>query len=98
MTQKPTQNPWTLDVRVRERNLKAGSLTDKDVEKYLSQLTDVGDQSEPFATPQPALAQPEMPVLAPEPEMDEEEEEEVEEEVEQAPVAEESAPDVEPTS
>lgn len=56
MTQKT--NPWTFDVRVRERNLKAGSLTEKDVEKYLSTLPDNADQAEPFATAQPALAQP----------------------------------------
>ena len=58
MTQKT--NPWTFDVRVRERNLKAGSLSDKDVEKYLSQLPDLGDQAEAFATAQPALEQPEI--------------------------------------
>lgn len=58
MTQKT--NPWTFDVRVRERNLKAGSLTDKDVEKYLSQLPDAADQAEAFATAQPALEQPEI--------------------------------------
>lgn len=56
MTQKT--NPWTFDVRVRERNLKAGSLTEKDVEKYLSQLPDSADQAESFATAQPALEQP----------------------------------------
>ena len=58
MTQKT--NPWTFDVRVRERNLKAGSLTDKDVEKYLASLPDNADQAEPFATAQPALEQPEL--------------------------------------
>ena len=62
MTQKTSQNPWNLDVRVRERNLKSGALTDKDIEKHLAALPDVADQAEPFATPQPALAQPEMPV------------------------------------
>jgi hypothetical protein len=97
MTQKTTQNPWNLDVRVRERNLKAGSLTDKDVEKYLAQLTDVADQAEPFATPQPALAQPEMPPMAVA-EREIEEEEEEEEEEGEAPVAEESAPEVPGTS
>ncbi|MDB5217776.1 MAG: hypothetical protein JWO86_5703 [Myxococcaceae bacterium] len=56
MTQKT--NPWTFDVRVRERNLKAGTVTDKDVEKYISGLPDLADQSEPFGTSQPALAQP----------------------------------------
>ena len=57
MTQKT--NPWTFDVRVRERNLKAGTLTEKDVEKFLSQLPDVAEQAEPFGTSQPALEEPE---------------------------------------
>ena len=57
MTQKTNQNPWTMDVRVRERNLKSGALTDKDLEKYLATLPDVGDQAESFGTQQPALAQ-----------------------------------------
>ena len=56
MTQKT--NPWTFDVRVRERNLKAGTVTEKDVEKYIGGLPDLADQSEPFGTSQPALAQP----------------------------------------
>ena len=58
MTQKT--NPWTFDVRVRERNLKAGTVTEKDVEKYIGSLPDLADQSEPFGTSQPALAQPVM--------------------------------------
>jgi hypothetical protein len=57
MTQQKT-NPWTFDVRVRERNLKAGTITEKDVDKYVSGLPDLADQSEPFGTSQPALAQP----------------------------------------
>lgn len=57
MTQKT--NPWTFDVRVRERNLKAGSLQDKDVEKYLSALPDLADHAEPFGIAQPALELPE---------------------------------------
>lgn len=77
MTQKT--NPWTFDVRVRERNLKAGSLTEKDVDKYLSQLPDCADQAEPFATAQPALDQPEVD------EVDEADE------ADEAPVAEEPA-------
>jgi hypothetical protein len=56
MTQKT--NPWTFDVRVRERNLKAGTVTEKDVEKYIGSLPDLADQSEPFGTSQPALVQP----------------------------------------
>ena len=78
MTQKT--NPWTFDVRVRDRNLKAGSLTDKDLEKYLSQLPDSADQVETFATAQPALEQPEI------------EEEDDEEEDEVAPAAAEPEP------
>lgn len=65
MTQKTTQNPWTMDVRVRERNLKSGALTEKDLEKFLSALPDLEDQSEAFATPQPALAQPPAPPPVP---------------------------------
>lgn len=60
MTQK-IQNPWTFDVRVRERNLKSGHLQDKEVEKYLAALPDLADQAEPFAIAQPALEQPELP-------------------------------------
>ena len=56
MTQKT--NPWTFDVRVRERNIKAGTVTEKDVEKYLGGLPDLADQSESFGTSQPALLQP----------------------------------------
>jgi hypothetical protein len=57
MTQKTNQNPWTMDVRVRERNLKSGALTDKDLDKFLTALPDVADQAEAFGTSQPALAQ-----------------------------------------
>ena len=56
MTQKTSQNPWSLDVRVRERNLKSGVLTEKDLDKHLAGLPDVADQAEPFAIGQPALA------------------------------------------
>lgn len=58
MTQKTNQNPWQMDVRVRERNLKAGLITEKDVEKHLAALPDLADQAESFGTPQPALDQP----------------------------------------
>lgn len=88
MTTQNKTNSWTFDVRVRERNLKSGALTDKDIDKYLTQLPDVSDQSEPFGTHQPALAQPEPAPTAVAPVMDEgvdddmddeEEEDEVEE-------------------
>lgn len=52
-------NPWTFDVRVRERNLKAGTLEDKELEKYLAQLPDLEGQVESFALAQPALDAPE---------------------------------------
>lgn len=48
-------NPWDLDIRVRERNLKNGTLTDKDVEKMLGTLTDLADQADPTTLAQPAL-------------------------------------------
>lgn len=82
MTQKTNQNPWTMDVRVRERNLKSGALTDKDLEKFLAALPDLADQAESFATSQPALAQQHVAVVesavaeeSAEDEVDEEEEE-----------------------
>ena len=50
-----TINPWDLDVRVRERNLRKGILDDKDVEKHLAQLPDLADQAEALPLPQPAL-------------------------------------------
>jgi hypothetical protein len=50
-----TINPWDWDVRVRERNLRNGTLEDKDVEKHVSQLQDVGEMAEPVGLPQPAL-------------------------------------------
>jgi hypothetical protein len=50
-----TINAWEWDIRVRERNVRKGILDDKDIEKHLSQLPDVGDQAESIAVPQPAL-------------------------------------------
>jgi hypothetical protein len=50
-----TINAWDWDVRVRERNLRKGILDDKELEKHLTQLVDVAEQSEPVAHPQPAL-------------------------------------------
>lgn len=56
MTQKAPQNLWLMDVRVRERNLKSGAVTDKDVEKYLAALPDLESDSEAFGVPSPALS------------------------------------------
>ena len=77
MTQKT--NPWTFDVRVRDRNLKAGTVTDKDVEKYLGGLPDLADQSESFATSQPALLQPVVEADSDEGDDEDEDEDEVDE-------------------
>ena len=48
-------NAWEWDVRVRERNIRKGAFEEKDVEKHLAQLPDVGDQAESITVPQPAL-------------------------------------------
>lgn len=56
MTQKAPQNSWLMDVRIRERNLKSGALTEKDVEKYLAALPDLEGEAESFGLAQPALA------------------------------------------
>jgi hypothetical protein len=50
-----TINAWDWDVRVRERNLKKGLLTEKDVEKHQSQLADAAEQLDHLDLPQPAL-------------------------------------------
>jgi hypothetical protein len=49
------KTPWDLDIRVRERNLRKGVLAEKDVEKMLKELSDVGANAETVSTPQPAL-------------------------------------------
>jgi hypothetical protein len=48
-------NPWDFDIRVRERNLKSGRLQDKDIEKFLLALPDLGESTTSFDTAQPAL-------------------------------------------
>ena len=48
-------SPWDLDIRVRERNLKNGRLQEKDLEKFISSLPDLGTDTTAFATPQPAI-------------------------------------------
>jgi len=54
MTTK-TINSWDWDIRVRDRNLKNGTLVDKDIEKHKSQLTDLETQVDTVTLPQPAL-------------------------------------------
>ncbi len=55
MSNNKTINSWDWDIRVRERMLGNGTLTDKDVEKHIGGLTDLGEQSEPVTVTQPAL-------------------------------------------
>jgi len=50
-----TINSWEWDVRVRERNVGKGIFDEKDIEKHLASLPDVGDQAESIVIPQPAL-------------------------------------------
>jgi hypothetical protein len=50
-----TINAWDWDIRVRERNMKSGALTDKDVEKHTGQLPDLAEQTDPVTISQPAL-------------------------------------------
>ena len=50
-----TINSWDWDIRVRDRNLKSGALTDKDVEKQKAQLPDLEGQIDSVTLAQPAL-------------------------------------------
>jgi hypothetical protein len=47
--------PWDLDIRVRDRNVAAGVLDQKEVEKHIKELPDVAANAEPIAIPQPAV-------------------------------------------
>jgi hypothetical protein len=50
-----TINSWDWDIRVRERMMKNGTLTDKDLEKHITSLPDLAEQSEPVSIGQPAI-------------------------------------------
>lgn len=54
-TTTKTINAWDWDIRVRERNVRKGILDDKDIEKHLAGLPDVGEQAESITFPAPAL-------------------------------------------
>ena len=54
MTTK-TINSWDWDIRVRDRNLKNGTLVEKDIEKHKSALVDHEGQIDTVGLPQPAL-------------------------------------------
>jgi hypothetical protein len=51
-----TAQTWDWDVRVRERNLKAGLLQEKEVEKMLSALEDLSEKTDIVTLAQPALS------------------------------------------
>lgn len=55
-----TLTSWDWDVRVRERNLRNGLLSEKEVEKMLSALPDVAPAGEPVSLAQPAMTAPEI--------------------------------------
>jgi hypothetical protein len=55
MSNNKTINSWDWDIRVRERMLKAGTLTDKDVEKHIASLPDHAEQTDAVTIPQPAI-------------------------------------------
>lgn len=50
-----TTKPCDWDVRVRDRNLKNGTLTDKAVEKVKAALPDLDAECESFTLDQPAI-------------------------------------------
>ena len=50
-----TINSWDWDIRVRDRNLKNGTLLDKDIEKHKAQLVDLEGQVDAVTLPQPAI-------------------------------------------
>jgi hypothetical protein len=50
-----SMNSADLDLRIRERNLKSGRLSEKDLAKHLNGLVDVAENADVFVTPQPAL-------------------------------------------
>jgi len=48
-------NSWDWDIRVRERNLKNGILTEKDVDQQRAKLVDLVEQTDPVTEGQPAV-------------------------------------------
>ena len=48
-------NSWDWDIRVRERNLKNGILTEKDIEQERGKLADLAEQTDPVTEAQPAI-------------------------------------------
>ncbi len=46
-------NPMDFDIRTRERNLRTGVVSSKDLERYLKELPDVAENAEPVSLTQP---------------------------------------------
>ena len=89
-----TITAFDLDIRVRDRHIKNGTLSEKDLEKFITGLPDLTDASEPVSLAQPAFASEEDAIDDDEDDEDDEEEE-VEAEAEAAPAA--AAPSDEPS-
>lgn len=51
-----TSEYFKYDVRIRERMLAKGLLSEKDLQSHLESLPDVEAEASPVAIPQPALA------------------------------------------
>ena len=51
----PSKDPWLLDIRIRQRNVKKGLVDEKEVEKHLASLPDLSAQADTVTLPQPAL-------------------------------------------
>lgn len=51
-----TSESFKYDVRIRERMLSKGLISDKEVQSHLESLKDAEGDSRPVSIPQPALA------------------------------------------
>jgi hypothetical protein len=51
-----TSEHFKYDVRIRERMLSKGLISDKEVQSHLEALKDVEAEARPVSIPQPALA------------------------------------------
>jgi len=89
-----TITAFDLDIRVRDRHIKNGTLSEKDLEKFITGLPDLTEASEPVSLAQPAFASEEDAIDDDE---DDEEEEGEEEEGEGETVAD-AAPAVAPAA
>ena len=80
-----TITAFDLDIRVRDRHIKNGTLSEKDLEKFITGLPDLTDASEPVSLAQPAFASEEDAIDDDDEDDEDDEEEETEAEAEAAP-------------